>query len=138
MPGARDVEVFRNTFRKLLEGPAYMFLRNWLSITAERDSIFHILSKVPENQREAFNKELSLITEVLTFPAEKGSHGRYILSRTVISIPLDRTGLAKVVSGSNDTLENFYGEVHKLLLGPASDLLATLHAVNWSKKTIDG
>ena len=63
-----DVELFRKTLTEALESPAYIFLRDWLTMTKQGDMIFHLFGKVLKSKRGEFAYELLRITGGSYFP----------------------------------------------------------------------
>ena len=135
---AGDIDAFRKVLRKTFLGPADVFLANWLAMTGEGDMLFHLLGKVPEENRKEFAYELHRITEVLTFPTEIKARGQaFRLHGVNINTPwLERTPLVKIIT-EGEPIEVFYEEIRRLLSEPVENLLGILHSETKSKQTLN-
>ena len=136
---AGDIKAFRKALRKSLLGSADVFLENWLVMTNEGDTLFHLLGKVPKEERAAFAYEFHRITEVLNFPTKnKFSKGSYRLPGVYIKISWpERAPLVQIIR-EGESVEVFHEEIRRLLTGPVEELLGLLHVVTDSKETLDG
>ena len=136
---AGDIEAFRKALRRALLGSADVFLENWLVLTSEGDTLFHLLGKVPKEKRAAFAYEFHRITEALNFPTKnKSGGGAYRLPGVYIRISWpERTPLVQIIR-EGEPVEVFHEEIRRLLSGPVDELLGLLHVVTDSKETLNG
>ena len=129
-----DINAFSRAVQEGLTGPARQFLEDWLTVTEEGDTALHLLAKIPG--REAA-RAVWEITQTIDFPKGDKAPTKALTVRGYrIFTPLKRTGVYRAVFHTDPKV--FEREWENLLSGPAMDLLAVLHAVTSSKKTLQG